>query len=181
MVMAPPRCGLFLHQTYPALDSVVAFLGIGCALGCTVVTPLTLLLGAVNGELDDERRSATGRLADPDAAAVRLDDRVHDREPDTPAAAAGAVGAVEALEDVGALVGRYAVSVVADVQRDVERVHAADEDLDRGAGRGVDPGVGHEVGDDLSQLLLVGLQLRRLDGPVDAGGDDVPVGRDGAG
>src|SRR5829696_10495298 len=101
MVMAPPRCGLWIHHTYPAFEGVVAFLGIGCALVSNVAGALRR---AVQREHDDEGRPSTRGLLDGHPAAVGLDDRVHDGQAEAVAAAlataAGAVGAIEALEHV---------------------------------------------------------------------------------
>src|SRR3954464_6147308 len=167
MVMAPPRSGLWVHHTYPAFDGVVAFLGIGCALPGERSAARLGGGGTVPGEHDDEGGPSARGLLDRHPTAVGLDDRVHDGQPEAVAAAlaaaAGAVGAVEALEDVPALPLGYAVPVVAHVERDVPGVHPSDEDLDRGPLGGVHPRVGHEVGDDLAQLMLVRLQLGRLD------------------
>src|SRR6478736_7751467 len=171
-----------LHDIDPALDDVVVFLGIRCALGGPVVTWLTL--GGGDRQCDDDGGPATRGLVDPDRAAVGLDDRVDDGQPEPVATAlataAAAVGAVETLKDVGAGVDGYAGSVVAHVEGDVLGVDPSDEDLDGGAVGRVHTRVGHEVGHDLPQLVLVGPQLRRLDRSVDAGRDDVPARRDGA-
>src|SRR6478609_12132919 len=128
--MAPPRSGLCLHDIDPALDPVVVFLGIGCALSGDRVMPVTPTGRAPDREHDDEGRPTTGGLLDRHLASVGLDDRLHDGEAEavaaTLAAAAGPVGAVEALED--ALPVRFwdAHAVVAHVEGDVGDVDAAD-------------------------------------------------------
>jgi len=95
------------------------------------------------------------------------DDGGHDRQAEAGAAQArgavgarrggagpGGVGPVEALEDPAFLAGRQARALVGHLQ-DRLAVGGPDPDVDAGAGRGVDPGVGQEVAGHLAEPGLV--------------------------
>ena len=69
-------------------------------------------------QVDIERAAATDRAVDGDRAAVRLDDAVHDSQPET-RAPADRLGREEGLEDALARVVVHATAVVAHPQVDV--------------------------------------------------------------
>ncbi len=123
-------------------------------------------------EPDLERRPAPWLAADLDLAAVQVDERLDDRQPEASAGnpAAGPGGPVEALEDVGGLGVGHAHAGVGDDDPDPGAVGLG-ADVDPAALGRVQVGVGQQVADDLcdvdSEMLVLGVdpgahQLRHL-------------------
>src|SRR5215217_6765540 len=109
------------------------------------------------GERDDEGGAAAVGVGRAHVAAVGADDAGHDRQPEPGAglaALAPALGAPETLEERVRIFGREAGAVVADLEAHLA-VLAADVDLHRGVGGGVDERVADEVPEHLAQLVGV--------------------------
>src|SRR5665647_1645629 len=107
-----------------------------------------------------EGRALAQLAVDPDRAALRLDDRVTDVEPEAGAGnAARGMGAAEFLEYAGRVFLADANAVVDNADRD-QRVVARDVDIDRLVVGREFLGVAHEVADDLPVALLVAERIR---------------------
>ena len=124
------------------------------------------MLGFGGGELEGEGGADADGAFDADAALVLVDDFAASGEADARAAFAGGVGAglgrVEAVEDVGQLVGRDAAAGVADGEVDgacgwIGR--NADENSSA-LGHGL-PGVGEQIQEDLLNLIAADVGGRR--------------------
>src|SRR6266700_2037422 len=118
------------------------------------------------GEGNVEAGAVAGALAvSVDLAAVGVDDRAGDGEPDAAAAGGGvgasAVDAVEALEDALQQLGRDALTSVAHRDPHLAVGEAGGGDLDAAAGWGVAQRVAEQVGQHLTDAVRVGRHLRQ--------------------
>src|SRR5690242_19840495 len=104
------------------------------------------------GQREEERRAAALHALEPDPAAVRLDEALHDRQPEAGTAAPHRPALPEPIEDVGVVLGRDAASGIGDPEQDL-RISWSRAHGDQAAARREPGCIADQVLEDLADAV----------------------------